>query len=80
MLPLKGKKLAYVLFALSVISGFVQIAMGASLETVFWCLFTIAAGLFAFSALGAYNVGAWIALFFSLGNGIVALYSKTFLS
>jgi hypothetical protein len=54
-----------------------QLAMGSSIVVVLLALIIVASGLLAFMSLGTYNAGAWLALFYVLGNVLVAVYAKT---
>ncbi len=54
-----------------------QLAMGASFAVVILAVLIGGVGLLAFMSLGAYNAGAWLALFYVLGNVLVAIYAKT---
>lgn len=56
-----------------------QLALGASPLTVLLAGCTVALGLLAFAALGAYNGGAWLVFFYVLGNVLIALIAKTFM-
>jgi hypothetical protein len=74
---LNAGRLAKALLLLALVCGVLQVMLGASLAVVLLCLIAIAAGLLTFAALGAYNAAAWMALFYALGNGLVAVYIKT---
>jgi hypothetical protein len=76
---LRAGRLAKTLFLLALICGVLQTMLGASLALVLLSLITIGAGLLTFATLGAYNAAAWMALFYALGNGLVAMYAKTVL-
>jgi hypothetical protein len=78
-LALKGRRLATFLGLAAVAAALVQLIFGASLAVVALAIITAAAGLVGFVTLGAYNLGAWVALFYALGNVLVALYAKTLL-
>jgi hypothetical protein len=79
LLTLNARRIAMVLgfFALSAIPF--QLMLDASPLVVMVCLLAAAVGLIGFVALGAYNLGSWLILFFTLGNVLVALYAKTLL-
>jgi hypothetical protein len=79
LLALKGWRLAAYLGLAAVAAALVQLMLGASFEVVAACLIAVALGLLGFLALGAYNFGSWVALFYALGNVLVALYAKTLL-
>ena len=79
LLRLKGRRLATVLGALALASALVQLLLGASPAVVALSVIAAGVGLIGFAALGPYNVGAWLGLFYVLGNVLVALYAKTLL-
>lgn len=79
MLALDAKRLARVLGLLALAAALIQLMLGASWAVVVAALVATAAGLYGFVALGAYNLGAWLAFFYVLGNTLVALYAKTLL-
>lgn len=51
--------------------------MGADPYVAGLALLTVVMGLLGFVALGACNLGSWVALFYILGNVLVALFAKT---
>lgn len=59
------------------IAAIVQFGLGASPVVVALIVVTGALGLSAFALLGPFNAGAWVALFYVLGNTLIALYAKT---
>ena len=79
LLPLKGRSLASLLGLAAVAAALAQLMLGASLPAVGFALLATMFGLLGFAALGAYNLGSWVALFYALGNVLVALYAKTLL-
>lgn len=74
-----GWRLAACLALAAVAAALAQLMLGASFAVVVACLIVVALGLLGFLALGAYNLGSWLALFYVLGNALVALYAKTLL-
>lgn len=76
-LALSANRLAATLGGAAVVAALVQLLLGSSPVVVFIALITIAAGLFGFVALGACNFCSWVALFYALGNVLIALYAKT---
>ena len=75
MLTTKG--IALLLGVPALLAVVVQLAWGASVLVVSLGAIVAALGLIAFVSLGAYNAGAWLALFYVSGNVLVALYAKT---
>lgn len=73
---LNGKRLALNLFLLAVACAGMHLFLGAAPIDVFLCVAASGIGLVGFVALGPYNVGAWISLFYVLGNTLVAIYAK----
>jgi hypothetical protein len=64
---------------LALIAAPVQLVMGAQSVPVVLALWAAAMGLIAFFGPGAGNLGGWVAIFYSAGNILVALYAKTIL-
>lgn len=77
LLSLNGRRLAGYLGLAAIAAAMAQLMLGASLSVVVFALLATTFGLLGFAALGAYNLGAWVALFYALGNVLVALYAKT---
>lgn len=61
----------------AVLSGVMQLLLGAPPAVVLLALLAVAFGITGFKLLGPYNLGAWVALFYVFGNVLVALYAKT---
>lgn len=59
------------------IAALIQLPLGADPVVLAIAMASTGLGLFAFLALGAYNLGAWVVLLYTLGNVMVALYAKT---
>ena len=57
----------------------VQIALGADPRVLLLALVGTSAGLAGFGFLGVYELGAWVSLFYVLGNLVIAVCTKTFL-
>lgn len=76
-LALKGKRFTFALAIGAIACAVVQLALGGSPVTVALCLAAIGPGLLAMAVFGLFHVGSWIALFYTLGNTLMALYSKT---
>lgn len=76
---LNGCRAACYLGLAAVVSALAHLLLGASLPVVAFALLATLFGLLGFAALGAYNLGSWVALFYALGNVLVALYAKTLL-
>ena len=77
MLMLDARRLTRVLGFFALLAALIQLVLGASPAVVIIALIAAAAGLYGFVALGAYNLGAWLAFFYVLGNVLIALYAKT---
>ncbi len=77
MLTLDARRLTRVLGFFALLAALIQLVLGASPAVVIIALIAAAAGLYGFVALGAYNLGAWLAFFYVLGNALIALYAKT---
>ena len=77
VLQLSARRMALYLGVPALVALTLQLAMGASFSVVMLATLIGAAGLLAFMSLGAYNAGAWLALFYVLGNVLVAIYAKT---
>jgi hypothetical protein len=76
-LTLRGLLVAWFLGLLALVAALVQLWLGASPAVVGAALMAAIAGLIGFALLGAYNIGSWVALFYALGNVLIALYAKT---
>ena len=76
-LVLDTRRVVMALALLTAVAAAAQLALGASPAVLMLALLIIIAGLFAFATLGAFNTGAWLALFYVLGNVVIALYAKT---
>lgn len=79
LLALNGRRAACYLALAAIVSALAQLLLGASLPVVVFALLATLFGLLGFAALGAYNLGSWVVLFYALGNVLVALYAKTLL-
>ncbi len=77
VLQLSARRIALYLGVPALVALVLQLAMGASFTVVILAVLIVAVGLLAFMRLGAYNAGAWLALFYVLGNVLVAIYAKT---
>ncbi|PYR93206.1 MAG: hypothetical protein DMF84_09410 [Acidobacteria bacterium] len=67
------------LAALAAAASVIQLALGAPIVVVLLAILAVSASLLGFVALGPYNTGSWVSLFYGLGNALVALYAKTVL-
>ena len=76
-LTLSTKGLAVGLGIPAALAGILQLTLGASLLVLSLAIIVACTGLLAFVVLGAYNAGAWLALFYVSGNVLIALYAKT---
>lgn len=74
---LKERKLALVLGLVAAAAAVVQLGLGGSPLVVVLALVAALFGLTGFIIRGAFNLGAWVAFFFVLGNVLIALYAKT---
>jgi hypothetical protein len=74
---MSSQRVALYLGILAAAAIFIQLGMGASPWVVLLATVIVTTGLLAFLVLGAYNLGSWLALFYMLGNVLVALYAKT---
>lgn len=70
-------KLAVWLGGAALVAMLIQLALGASPLVVLLAALACGFGLYAFAAMGVYNLGAWLIFFYVLGNVLVALYAKT---
>lgn len=77
LLPLNTASVVFFLGVLVTIAALIQLPLGADPVVLAIAMASTGLGLFAFLALGAYNLGAWVALLYTLGNVMVALYAKT---
>jgi len=77
LLRLRRRRVALYLGMPAVVAIFIQLGIGASPWVVLLATVIVTTGLLAFLKLGAYNLGSWLALFYVLGNVLVALYAKT---
>ena len=68
VLQLSARRTALYLGVPALVALVLQLAMGASFPVVLLAALIGAAGFLAFMSLGAYNAGAWLALFYVLGN------------
>jgi hypothetical protein len=78
-IKLSARRLVFTLGLAGLVASIVQLLLGASVTIVALAVLTMALGLLGFLALGAYNVGAWTALFYVFGNVLIPLYAKTLL-
>jgi hypothetical protein len=62
---------------MALLAALLQMVLGADPLVVAVALCTAFVGLFSFVVFGAYNLGSWVALFYVLGNVLIALYGKT---
>jgi hypothetical protein len=76
-MQLNARKMGLYLGVSALVALALQLAMGSSIVLVLLALISVATGLLAFMSLGAYNAGAWLALFYMLGNVLVATDAKT---
>ncbi len=79
VLRLSARRMVLYLGVPALVALVAQLAMGASFAVVILTVLIVVVGLLAFMSLGAYNAGAWLALFYVLGNVLVAIYAKTFM-
>lgn len=63
----------------AIICALIQLALGASFSILFFCLCSIAAGLFGFWLFGINNLAGWVSLSYLMGNILIAFYAKTIL-
>ena len=77
VLQLSARRMALYLGVPALVALVLQWAMGASFPIIMLAALIVVAGLLAFMSLGAHNAGAWLALFYVLGNVLVAIYAKT---
>ncbi len=77
ILPLSARRMVLYLGVPVLVALALQLVMGASFTVVILAVLIGAVGLLAFMSLGAYNAGAWLAVFYVLGNVLVAIYAKT---
>ncbi len=76
-LRLNARRLGAGLALLMAAAGAVQLLLGSSLAVVLMAVLTAVAGLLVFGLIGAGNLGAWVSLFYVLGNVVVAVAAKT---
>jgi hypothetical protein len=79
LLVLQAPRLAGYLALCAAVALVVQLFLGAPIVILTLALLAAGLGLLGFVVLGAYNLGAWVSLFYVLGNVLVALYAKTLL-
>lgn len=72
-----SSRFAVLLTAMAAVATGVQFTLGASPVVAALAWVTVATSLLGFVLLGPYNVGAWVVLFYGLGNVVIALYAKT---
>ena len=77
ILKLNGRLIALYIGAVALVAVLVQLMLGVSLVVIMLAVIIVTLGLLSFAAYGAYNLGSWLALFYVLGNVLVALYAKT---
>lgn len=77
LFPLNASTVACILGVLAAMAAPVQLALGADPVVLTIAVASIGLGLSGFMALGAYNLGGWVVLLYTLGNVMVALYAKT---
>ena len=77
MLRLSSRRVVLYFGVAALVAVLVQLLLGASPWIVMLTMIIITLGLLSFAVIGAYNLGAWLALFYVLGNVLVALYAKT---
>ena len=78
-LSLDARRVVLILMVPAFGASLIQLGLGASPLVVALAMMVTTIGLLGFAALGAYNAGSWLILFFVLGNELVALYGKTLL-
>lgn len=78
-LRLSAGRVSVVLVTVTLACVLLQTAMGASWLVLAALCATMALAIGAFTLGGAYSLGAWVLLFYALGNVGVALVAKTFL-
>ncbi|MHB8405662.1 MAG: hypothetical protein ACYDCJ_09600 [Gammaproteobacteria bacterium] len=74
---LSRRRVVTYLGAAALVAVPIQFMLGASPWIVVLAMIIITLGLLSFAIFGAYNLGTWLALFYVLGNVLVALYAKT---
>jgi hypothetical protein len=74
---LSARRLVFTLGLAGLVASIVQLFLGASVIVVALAVLSMTFGLLGFLSLGAYNVGAWMALFYVFGNVTIPLYAKT---
>lgn len=74
-----GSTVAVVLSASALVALVIQLAFGTPIDIIMLVVCSVGATLVAFVAAGPYSLGAWVAMFYGLGNVLVALYAKTLL-
>ena len=77
MLHLSQYRLVLYLAIAGLVAILVQLILGASPWIVMLATISGTLGLMSFVMFGAYNLGAWLALFYVLGNVLVALFAKS---
>jgi len=77
ILRLGSGRLVVYLGAAALVAVLVQLLLGVSPPVIMLAIVITVLGLLSFAALGAYNIGSWLALFYVLGNVLLALYAKT---
>jgi len=76
-LRLSSRRIVIFLGVSALVAILIQFMLGVSLPIIMLAMIIIALGLLSFLAFGAYNIGSWLALFYMLGNVLVALFAKT---
>lgn len=79
MLYLSTRSILLWLAMPAAVAVLLQFLLGASPLVVLIVTMIVVFGLASFRLGGAYNAGAWLALYYVLGNVLVALYTKTLL-
>ena len=79
LFALKARRIAMFLGIAAVLAALIQLMLGASPVVTILALTAVFIGLFGFMAMGPYNLGSWVMLFYTMGNVLVALYAKTLL-
>ena len=78
-ISLTTKRLTLLLSIPAALASILQLWLGASPLVLALAIVVAGLGLFAFALLGAFNLGAWLVLFYVSGNVLIALYAKSVL-
>ena len=77
ILRLSSQRAVLWLGVAALIAILIQFLLGVSPPIIMLAIMVVTMGLMSFTAFGAYNIGSWLALFYVLGNVLIALYAKT---